>query len=194
MWAPPGGGPLYGGISVFHFLNLVWYNLIMPIEKTKTKICKTCTIEKPREDFPLYKSGPKAGQLASASCKACKNKKQAADNGSIDYTPRGYYRQSDEMRKNAKSRYRKRKRIRIREYVRSVLSGASCTDCQETDIVVLQFDHRDPAVKSFDISVAMNGSISLDRIKAEIAKCDVVCANCHIRRTARMFGSWRLGG
>ena len=30
-------------------------------------------------------------------------------------------------------------------------------------------------------------------LKQEIAKCEVVCANCHRRRTAKQFGWYRLG-
>jgi HNH endonuclease len=57
-----------------------------------------------------------------------------------------------------------------------------CVDCGETDAVVLEFDHiRD---KSFAIGTALT-SYGWDKIVAEIEKCEVVCANCHRRRTAR---------
>jgi hypothetical protein len=62
-----------------------------------------------------------------------------------------------------------------------------CVDCGETDPVVLEFDHlRD---KLGNIS-AMYGH-AWRSILAEIAKCDVVCANCHRRRTARRVGAFR---
>lgn len=64
-----------------------------------------------------------------------------------------------------------------------------CVDCTERDPVVLEFDHlRD---KCFDIGAALpyrNWQSILD----EIEKCEVVCANCHRRRTARRRGSLRL--
>ena len=44
----------------------------------------------------------------------------------------------------------------------------------------LDFDHREGEVKEFDISHA---SRSRDAILNEMAKCDVVCANCHRHRT-----------
>ncbi|HEY2714992.1 MAG TPA: hypothetical protein VGI73_02095 [Solirubrobacterales bacterium] len=60
-----------------------------------------------------------------------------------------------------------------------------CKDCGETDPLVLGFDHlRD---KEFSISkglVDRNWQSVLD----EIAKCEVVCANCHRRRTAKRGG------
>ena len=64
-----------------------------------------------------------------------------------------------------------------------------CMDCGEKDVVVLEFDHRDPKEKSGDISSLRFGSTK--QLKEELAKCDVVCANCHRKRTAKMFGSWR---
>jgi hypothetical protein len=64
-----------------------------------------------------------------------------------------------------------------------------CVDCGETDIVVLHFDHRNPADKVIDVGTLMSRS-SWAQILAEIAKCDVRCANCHQRRTASQFG-WR---
>ena len=63
-----------------------------------------------------------------------------------------------------------------------------CVDCGETDAVVLEFDHlRD---KSFDVATALPYR-SWRSILDEIAKCEVVCANCHRRRTARRRGSLR---
>lgn len=68
-----------------------------------------------------------------------------------------------------------------------------CTDCSlefpEFNYTVMEFDHvpeRGP--KEFNISegVAWNRrSLSIETLKAEIAKCDVVCANCHKLRTAK---------
>jgi hypothetical protein len=60
-----------------------------------------------------------------------------------------------------------------------------CADCGETDSLVLEFDHVED--KRFNISKGLrdhNWQVVLD----EIAKCEVVCANCHRRRTARRGG------
>jgi hypothetical protein len=64
-----------------------------------------------------------------------------------------------------------------------------CVDCGQTDVVVLQFDHRDRANKAIAVGNLVRYG-SWQRIAAEIAKCDVRCANCHQRRTAKQFG-WR---
>jgi hypothetical protein len=69
-----------------------------------------------------------------------------------------------------------------REYIAEVKRGAACTDCGgKFEPCALQFDHvpeRGP--KLFNLG---NGDHSIDAIKAEIAKCDIVCANCHAIRT-----------
>ena len=63
-----------------------------------------------------------------------------------------------------------------------------CVDCGEGDPVVLEFDHlRD---KRFSIGQELVRR-SWRSILAEIEKCEVVCANCHRRRTARRRGSMR---
>lgn len=79
-------------------------------------------------------------------------------------------------------------RDRNRQFVLRHLRKHPCVDCSEQDPVVLQFDHlRD---KVADISNLIS-SASLERLQAEMAKCEVVCANCHLRRTAETFGWFR---
>ena len=64
-----------------------------------------------------------------------------------------------------------------------------CVDCGETDPVVLEFDHlRD---KQFEIS-AMLTYRRWEAVLAEIEKCEVVCANCHRRRTSSRCGAMRV--
>lgn len=58
-----------------------------------------------------------------------------------------------------------------------------CDDCgYRKHPEALQFDHRPGEEKCFNIGEQI-GNFSLERIMAEIAKCDVVCANCHVERT-----------
>lgn len=85
---------------------------------------------------------------------------------------------------------RRRLKDRGRDYIHSILHNASCMDCGYDNWLALQFDHREPANKEFNIS--SNKKRSLDALRIELAKCDIVCANCHWIRTARFFGSWRL--
>lgn len=66
-----------------------------------------------------------------------------------------------------------------------------CVDCGEVDPVVLEFDHRSSVEKDSEVSNLLKSGASWGRIKAEIDKCDVRCANCHKRRTAVQFG-WAM--
>jgi hypothetical protein len=61
-----------------------------------------------------------------------------------------------------------------------------CVDCGVSyPYFVMDHDHRNPAEKSFSLSWAHVGraAITIDMIKAELDKCDVVCSNCHRIRT-----------
>lgn len=53
----------------------------------------------------------------------------------------------------------------------------SCKKCGETRFYLFDFHHRNPLEKDFAISD--NPRASLDSIKDELSKCDVLCANCH---------------
>ena len=75
-------------------------------------------------------------------------------------------------------------RRRIYEY----LLEHPCVDCGEADPIVLQFDHvRGEKLVAVSDMVQRHGG-SWVAILAEIAKCEVRCANCHLRATARRRG------
>lgn len=46
----------------------------------------------------------------------------------------------------------------------------------------MEYDHREPSKKEFQIGKV---GTSIFRLKAEMAKCDLVCANCHRVRESR---------
>ena len=56
-----------------------------------------------------------------------------------------------------------------------------CARCGENHPATLQFHHRDPQKKDFNLSEAVNDGYSIERIKREVAKCTVLCANCHAK-------------
>lgn len=60
-----------------------------------------------------------------------------------------------------------------------------CADCGcRYPQYVMDFDHRPGEKKCFNLSIAAGQTrLSWEKIIAEIAKCDVVCANCHRERT-----------
>lgn len=69
-----------------------------------------------------------------------------------------------------------------------LLTGKVCKDCGEGDVLVLEFDHV-RGTKRKAVSRMVSDGYGLETIRVEIEKCDVVCANCHRRRTHK--GSWR---
>lgn len=75
-------------------------------------------------------------------------------------------------------------RLRIRLEQRNflhVLKDVPCRDCGERfDPVCMDFDHRPDEIKLFQLG---DLSVGRARLAAEIAKCDIVCANCHRYRT-----------
>ena len=79
----------------------------------------------------------------------------------------------------------------VRQYVANYLVEHQCVDCGEADPLVLEFDHRDPATKEFTIFARHGSGYSFRRVLAEIAKCDVRCANCHRRKSSREAQTWR---
>lgn len=80
-----------------------------------------------------------------------------------------------------------------REMLRSA-KDKPCADCGgRFPTVCMEFDHRDPAEKLF---VVASGLLRSHRaLRAEMAKCDVVCSNCHRVRTAqqRSDGTIKVG-
>jgi hypothetical protein len=80
-------------------------------------------------------------------------------------------------------------RVERTEYLLDFFAKHPCRDCGETDPVVLEFDHLGD--KSFNIGQALPER-NWESILAEMAKCEVVCANCHRRRTARRLRSMRV--
>lgn len=74
--------------------------------------------------------------------------------------------------------------------VHEYLKDKCCARCGETDYILLEFHHRDPALKEYTIAVMM--SYSWDIILTEIEKCDVMCANCHrVEHSAAGIGNPR---
>lgn len=69
-------------------------------------------------------------------------------------------------------------RPRNKEYIKEYLRSHPCVDCGNSDIRVLDFDHVYDSKHKCVSTMAQNGS-SLGKIKKEIEKCEVRCANCH---------------
>jgi predicted transcriptional regulator len=76
----------------------------------------------------------------------------------------------------------KNSRAEISEFIKDIKNGSVCADCGvDYPHFQLEFDHLGD--KKFTISGFRQHTNSLDVVKAEIAKCDIVCSNCHRTRT-----------
>ncbi|MBI4447784.1 hypothetical protein HY643_02295 [Candidatus Woesearchaeota archaeon] len=90
---------------------------------------------------------------------------------------------------------KRRREIRLK-VIKSL--GGHCKRCgYDKYPEVLEFHHRDPAQKDFNIS-KKGHCRSWKRVEKEIKKCDLLCANCHReihvenRRLAASMGNCRM--
>lgn len=145
------------------------------------KVCTNCGIAKEESDY-FFKI-KKIGKLHS-QCKVCYSIKRAT------YMQQHYEKYGDAYRRRARERKHLVKR-QSQERLLNFLSDKSCEDCDFSDIRVLDFDHIEPSLKSFGIARAVNEGYSWAKIQEEIAKCRIVCANCHRIRTANQYNWYR---
>lgn len=129
------------------------------------KTCGTCKQDKPLEDFNRKSASPDGHQ---GTCRDC-NRVALKDHyeANIDYYLEKARRAADRL---------KQKYIEFK-------TGKPCFDCGEMfPHYVLEFDHRGDEPKQFNIA-NMIPAKGWAAILTEIAKCDLVCANCHKIRT-----------
>lgn len=100
-----------------------------------------------------------------------------------------WYEKNKEKHKRTSSIRRDAQRKENQQRLIGYLLTHPCVDCGETDVVVLQFDHVH-GKKRKEISGMMDCSWA--SIEAEIAKCDVRCANDHARKTAKSQKNFKL--
>jgi len=139
-------------------------------------LCNTCHKEKKADDFSFKNQKQ---QVRKKICKACHSL----------YRKQHYLQNKEKYITKAKSWNKKQKEI-LATYLFEVLSKSACIDCNENDVIVLDFDHLNN--KRFGIAEMYRNSYSLNAIQEEIKKCVVRCANCHRRKTAKDIGYWKL--
>lgn len=143
----------------------------------ETKICTKCKEIKILSDFNKNKTR-KDGY--SNICRECSNLKS-----------KEYYNDNREKHKIIIGERNKRIRKENQRKYFDVLSQSYCIDCGEKDPVVLEFDHKDNVDKIDGVGNMVNAGYSWGVILEEIKKCDVRCANCHRRRTAKQFNWYK---
>lgn len=100
------------------------------------------------------------------------------------------YKRKVDQKKAAKRIYEKNKSSYMKrnkknkkeklEFVDRVKKRAVCLKCGETRFYTLQFHHRKPSDKDGSIYKLANSGYSIETIKTEMRKCDIVCSNCHL--------------
>ena len=79
--------------------------------------------------------------------------------------------------------YTRQRGMERAEYLRKYRLDRGCMDCGYREHwIALEFDHRPGEVKLFEVS-QFRFIGSWQQMLDEIAKCDVVCSNCHRIRT-----------
>lgn len=133
------------------------------------KTCYLCGEEKPLTEFHKSKRSADGHQ---AGCKACRCAQQKAR----------YEADKDAHRACIAARQKT-----ISDFIDS-RKVDPCLDCGKSyPPYVMDFDHRPGEVKLFAIAKARNVGYSLEKVQAEIDKCDLVCANCHRERTFQRY-------
>jgi hypothetical protein len=94
---------------------------------------------------------------------------------------REYFRARGDLHRRQTHEAQQRRRREARALLGQYLLGHPCVECGETDPIVLEFDHLGP--KRGNVTQLARRGASLDRLKREIAECEIRCANCHRRRT-----------
>ena len=147
---------------------------VSPREQGGLTKCYRCGEKKPPEQFAWRR---KARNQRDSFCRPCR----------AAYKREHYL--ANKRRYIAQAAARKRALALERTtYLLEYFVEHPCVDCGETDPVVLEFDHlRD---KEFDIAQALPYR-NWESILIEMKKCQVVCANCHRRRTAQRRRSLR---
>lgn len=128
------------------------------------KKCAECGKNKEYKDFP------KDSRLKipyAARCKECKNR----------YNKQ--YLVTEEQKEAQRKRVRTRPKILRKFVIDYKIKNNICVDCKKSfDYWILQFDHLEGFEKKFEFhNIHTLGT--LKKIKEEILKCEIVCANCH---------------
>lgn len=132
----------------------------------ETKYCKRCDSHKPRSDFNkrTYKSGTVG---YSAYCKSCN---------------RSYLKEHYEKDKPSYIRRGLKQRQKVREQYRELKESKPCTDCRlYFPYYVMQFDHINLDKNDTVSNIMRSGAVQ--KMLDEMAKCEIVCSNCHAERT-----------
>ncbi len=133
---------------------------------TEYQTCKKCEQDKVMSAFSTWRNNGRV--YVKKVCSGCKSKAYRKKNPQT----------CKDIQKRARTKYRQDRWVRKQALLDHV-GQTACLICGIEDMRVLVFHHRDPLVKSFGLSWANTHSYSLEKMKKEAEKCDVLCHNCH---------------
>jgi hypothetical protein len=141
------------------------------MDEQAVKRCGRCGLVKALDEFT-----PK-GKGRQSYCRPC-----------VSAYFREYYQKNKATYVARATRYHRKIRALLRE-----AKNKPCADCgRRFPYYVMDFDHRESEAKLCNLAeLSCHQRISLAKLLEEIAKCDVVCANCHRERTYQR--TWRFG-
>jgi hypothetical protein len=142
-------------------------------------LCTGCNEERDIEDF-RWKDRAKGKR--QSHCKYCHK-----------IYSRNYYEKNTALHKSRAKVNGKRMLNDYRSKILTYLSEHPCVDCGEADPVVLDFDHVRGEKRDY-VSALVKNKCSWNKILEEIEKCEIRCANCHRRKTARERGYYSFLG
>lgn len=128
--------------------------------EVKTKRCWGCKTTYPATPEFFHRNCRESTGL-HGQCKICKNKKNKI------YASKHRVFSKPRINHNAINNH----------YIWNVKEHGCCVCCGEQRPETLAFHHREPEEKLFGLSDTR--ALPLSEIKAEITKCDLMCANCH---------------
>ncbi len=141
------------------------------------KNCNHCGLYLPPDAFNWK------NQVLGIRHKTCRNCQS-------EHQKQWYEKHKDTHKKNVLAR-KVSARQEARQFVLEYLSMHPCVQCGESDPMVLEFHHL--GGKEKEISFMITGGYPIAKIQSEIVKCQVLCANCHRRRTVQERGWFRNG-
>jgi len=136
-------------------------------DRESESYCRTCKTWKPNDEFNYRDT--KRG-LLQYDCRECAQEHR-----------RNSYANHRETARLSNDGWTRRAVETAKEYVYKYLLGHPCVDCGNNNVLALTFDHV-RGDKKLGISEMVSRGRSIETIKEEIGKCEVVCFNCHMRR------------
>ena len=103
-----------------------------------------------------------------------------------EYQQKHHQRTKKKKRKQQNQLKDKRQHLVLEEMQRR---GDKCAKCGFSDIRALDWHHLDPNEKINSISEMVRDRVSMDKLQAELDKCELICANCH-RIEEQRLGNW----